>query len=207
MERRFINLDAATVRTEKRADGSEVIIGYGAVFFDGSEGSQFRLWDDFIERVMPEAFDNAVKRDDVRGLFNHDPSHLLGRTKSATMTLSVDKKGLRYEIEAPDTQTGRDVLASIKRGDLSGSSFSFTVDKATWLEEGDTMIRELRDVTLYDVGPVTFPAYEATTTGVRSKGDADEARAAFDAHLASRGKDFAFKAQARARAVEVEVAL
>ncbi|NIP69360.1 MAG: HK97 family phage prohead protease, partial [Planctomycetales bacterium] len=101
--------------------------------------------------------------DDVRGLFNHDPSQLLGRTSSNTMRLSVDQRGLRYDIDVPDTRIGNDVVESIKRGDLSGSSFAFTVDTVEWQERDGMHIREIRGVHLYDTGPVTYPAYEATS--------------------------------------------
>lgn len=169
MERRFTS-PASPIRIEERSDGGKTIVGYGAVHYRASDaGTEYRPFPDFRERIAAGAFDKALERsDDVRGLFNHDPSALLGRTSARTMRLSVDDVGLRYEIDLPDTQTGRDVAESIRRGDLSGSSFAFSVDEQEWTHEGGNDIRQIRSVTLFDCGPVTYPAYEATTTNLRS---------------------------------------
>ena len=174
------------VRAEARAEGSPAIItGYGAVFYDPSKpGTEYDLrssWGGFVERIMPGAFDRAIRDDNVRALFNHDPNYIVGRSPN-TLKLSADATGLRYEILPPDTQFGRDLLTSIERGDIIGSSFSFSIDEENWREVRDqstgvtTVYREIRAVKLYDVGPVTFPAYEASTAGVRSESDMDEAR-------------------------------
>lgn len=176
----------STVRIEKRADGKPQIVGYGAVFYrSDNPGTEYELWRNVVERVAPNAFASALARpDDVRGLFNHDPNFVLGRSSAGTMTLSVDGTGLRYVIDPPDTQQARDVMASIERGDITGSSFSFSVNKESWAAASDKgpEIRTIEDVTLYDVGPVTFPAYEATSTGTRGKaiGEHQEARRAYD---------------------------
>jgi HK97 family phage prohead protease len=110
----------------------------------------------------------------VRGLFNHDPNNVLGRQKSGTLIVEEDAKGLRFDIPTVgDTQIARDVVSMIRRGDVTGSSFSFTVRKRGDLwdygESGDgTMKRELLAVDLFDLGPVTFPFYPQTKTAVRS---------------------------------------
>ena len=107
MERRFIATSVAAVRATKREDGKPIIAGYGAVFYDGTPETEYKLWDDMVERIMPGAFDRAIsEKHDVRGLFNHDPNHVLGRTKSGTMKLSVDSKGLADEIETGATTIG-----------------------------------------------------------------------------------------------------
>ena len=170
IERRFLPQAAAGVNVSQRADGSPIIEGYGAVFYDGTEATQYRIFDDLVERIMPTAFDKALLEDDVRGLLNHNPDNLLGRTKSGTMKLAKDAKGLKYEISPPDTGPGRDTQTSIKRGDLSGSSFSFIGRNSVWREEGELVIREIHDCGLFDTGPVTFPAYTGTTTSARSIG-------------------------------------
>ena len=169
IERRFSPRASAPVSIERRADGPAMIVGYASVFYDGTPETEYQLWDGYVERIMPGAFDRAIREDDVRGLFNHDPDHLLGRTLAETLRLSVDQRGLRYEIEPPDTQLGRDLVASIERGDLTGSSFAFTVTDEVWRVVEEVHIREIEGVRLYDVGPVTYPAYEATTTGLRSE--------------------------------------
>lgn len=188
--RSFVPASVQPVRLQERSDGqSPLIVGYGAVFYRaGQEGTQYWLWDNIVERIDRGAFDRALKEDDIRGLKNHDPNLLLGRSTAGTMNLTVDDIGLRYEITPGDTQASRDTTAEIKRGDLSGSSFSFIIPEGgdDWSEqktaEGAKIhIRTLRELQVFDVGPVTFPAYSATTTGVRcyrslNQAEADELR-------------------------------
>lgn len=178
MERRFTPF--MDVEIESRDGAASRIRGYGAVFYDGSERTEYKLWDDLVERIMPGSFDKAIAEDDVRALFNHDPNMLLGRTTAKTLALSVDKRGLRYEIDPPDTETGRNVVAAVKRRDLTGSSFSFKITDQEFRTEGGIDIREIKGVRLYDVGPVTFPAYEATTVEAKSAHHGD-ARAEYEA--------------------------
>jgi len=159
-------------RIETRANGKPVIVGVAAVFYKPSDpGSEYWLYPDMVERIKPGAFDRAVKEDDVRALVNHLPSLILGRNKAKTLRLFVDSVGLRYEIGPPDTQAARDVLESLKRGDVDGSSFSFRDKKVVYSKEtrvnGDVIyVRELHDVILFDVGPVAFPAYPSASSGV-----------------------------------------
>lgn len=188
--RRNIRSDATRPRIERRGEGdaaARVIVGYAAVFFrEDDPGTEYWLWDDTVERIMPGAFDAAVREADVvRGLTNHDSNWLLGRSDVGTVRLSVDAVGLKYEIDPPDTQAGRDTVALLERGDLDGSSFGFRIfggkrGKTVWAEvtrDSKTLyIREIHDCELVDVGPVTFPAYTATAAGVRSETDAAEAR-------------------------------
>ncbi len=189
IERRFIpNKTTSGMKIEKRADGGSTIFGYAACFFDpGDAGTEYALYPGVRERVMPGAFDRCMRdKQDVRGLFNHSPDFLLGRCSAGTMRLSVDRRGLRYEIDLPDTQAGRDVAESIRRGDLTGSSFSFDVvsQRFTYGQMADSgsdvedNIRELLDVNLFDVGPVSFPAYSSTEVGIRALGDLAEVRCA-----------------------------
>lgn len=168
-ERRFTAQAAAVVRLDQRDGAPSKIAGYASVFYDGTDGTQYQLYDDMVERIMPGAFDRAIREDDVRALFNHDPNCLLGRSVSKTLSLSVDKKGLRYEIDPPATTVGKDVAESIRRGDLSGSSFAFVPTDVVWREVDKLLIREINAVQLWDVGPVTYPAYDASTAGMRAK--------------------------------------
>ena len=183
MERRMT--PAGEIKVETRADGGKTIVGYGAVFHrEGEAGTEYRLGSDIVERIAPTAFNRALQeKHDARALFNHDPNMLLGRAGAATLRLSVDQRGLRYEIDIPDTQVGKDVATSIARGDLTGSSFAFAINgkDGQRFEKGkERDVRHILDVNLYDVGPVTYPAYEGTTTGLRS-GDASDAHEARDA--------------------------
>jgi len=146
-----------------------VISGYAAVYYDGTPETEFRLGPDMVERISPGAFDRAIGRDDVRALFNHDPSLILGRSPQ-TLKLTSDSRGLKYEIDA-NTTRGREVAESIKRGDITGSSFGFVAEEedVETLDGSRSYIRHLRHVRLFDVSPVTFPAYEGTSSESRSQ--------------------------------------
>lgn len=143
------------------------IEGYASVFWNDQPTTQYMLYDDLAERIMPGCFDRAMKEDDVRALFNHDASFLLGRNKSGTLRLSTDRTGLKYSIDPGETVFSRAVVDHLRRGDVTGSSFSFIPTEVLWREEDALVVREIHDVILFDVGPVTYPAYEATTSGLR----------------------------------------
>lgn len=152
---------------ELRAEDGKapMIAGYAAVF------APCRSEDlgGFVEQIDEHAFDEAVGGD-VRALFNHDPSKILGRTKSGTLRLSCDSRGLRYEVDAPDTQAGRDTVTSIKRGDVDGSSFGFYCKRDSWEKDHESgqMVRTVLEADVFDVSPVTFPAYPDATSSIRA---------------------------------------
>ena len=166
-ERRTITLKELRV-VEANVDPltEPAIEGYASVFDSWSEelggNSPFR------ERVVKGAFEETIQNDDIRALFNHDPNYVLGRNKAGTLTLEEDEKGLKVRIVPPDTQWAKDLLVSIKRGDITQMSFGFTVILDRWSYEDNIDVRELLKVKLYDVSPVTFPAYAQTECGVRS---------------------------------------
>lgn len=160
MERR------AAIGMEVRVDGQGPdmrIKGYAAKFNQRSQDLG-----GFVEVIAPGAFSAALADgQDVRGLYNHDSNIVLGRTKAKTMDLSEDETGLFYTITPPNTQAARDLMVSIGRGDVDGSSFGFSVLEDRWDLMGDVVVRTLLKVrTLYDVGPVTYPAYLSATSGV-----------------------------------------
>jgi uncharacterized protein len=158
-------------RIETRDGGKSVLTGYAAVFYDaGDPGTEYQLWYGVRERVAVGAFNRPLaEKDDVRGLYNHDPNHIFGRTSAGTMRLSVDERGLLYEIDLPETTLAKDLAVSITRGDVDGSSFGFQVSKESWEFGKDFDVRVIEEVSpIYDVGPVVFPAYEGTTAGIRS---------------------------------------
>ena len=163
-EKRVFDLDV-----ELRAGGDDeamTIVGYAAKFDRESQDLG-----GFVEVIRSGAFTRATEEDDVRALLNHDPNFVLGRTKSGTLRLSEDKTGLRIEIDVPDAQWARDLYRSIERGDIDQMSFAFGVIKDAWTRREDETpdtLRELLEVRLYDVSPVTYPAYEDTEVGVRS---------------------------------------
>ncbi|HBL65906.1 MAG TPA: HK97 family phage prohead protease [Achromobacter sp.] len=143
------------------------IAGYAAVFNTRSA----LLFGTFVEEIAPGAFDD-VMGDDVRALFNHDPNFVLGRTRSNTLRLEIDSRGLAYTIDPPETQTVRDlVLTPLKRGDVTGSSFGFRVapDGDEWRREGEIIVRTIHKLAeLRDVSPVTYPAYGDSHAAQRS---------------------------------------
>jgi HK97 family phage prohead protease len=142
------------------------IEGHAAVFDSWSEtlGGIFP----FKEKVRKGAFSQTIEKDDIRALFNHDPNYVLGRNKAGTLELKEDETGLYVRIIPPDTQAARDLITSIERGDINQMSFGFTVEEEKWDTVEGIDVRELRKVKLFDVSPVTFPAYPSTDVGVRA---------------------------------------
>jgi uncharacterized protein len=161
-ERRFFS---STVHFETREGGQDenVIEGYAAVFNKDSE--DFGGW---FERIAPGAFDEVLN-DDAVALFNHDPNQVLGRN-GKNVTITQDATGLKYRIKLPDTTLSRDLRQLIKDEIVSQSSFAFTVRTQEWEHNKDKpSIRTIRKVQrLYDVSPVTYPAYPDTSVGARS---------------------------------------
>jgi HK97 family phage prohead protease len=172
------NCETRFFACEVRADAKEEITrisGYGSVFSKRSENLG-----GFREVIAPGAFD-SVLNDDVRAFFNHDHNFILGRSTNGTLRLSVDDEGLRYEIDAPQTQTIRDlVLAPMQRGDINQSSFAFRVsrDGEEWAEDDEgVVVRTIHKMQrLFDVSPVSMPAYPDGGSAVRSMGVWQEAR-------------------------------
>ncbi len=156
-------LDA--LRVETREDGKRRIVGHAAVFNQLSEDLG-----GFREQIAPGAFADAIKTDDVRALFNHNPDHVLGRNMAGTLQLSEDSRGLAIEIDPPDTQLARDLLVSMERGDINQMSFGFSVrpNGQNWAkDDSGQVVRTLTKVRLFDVSPVTFPAYPQTDVAAR----------------------------------------
>jgi HK97 family phage prohead protease len=125
-----------------------------------------------FEQIGPAAFDAALadRATDVRALFNHDPSNLLGRQSSGTLRVGTDSEGLEFEVDLPDTQLGRDVAELMARGDVTGASFGFVPGDDVWTRSKDG--KRLRTHTsvrsLVDVSVVTFPAYDGAGAQLRS---------------------------------------
>jgi len=139
--------------------------GHAAVFGQPTEiGGWFR------EQIQRGAFRSTIQKDDIRALFNHNPDYVLGRNTAGTLALAEDDEGLKTTIDPPDTQFARDLAVSIERGDISQMSFAFEVLEEEWKKgEGKELdLRTIKKVKLFDVSPVTFPAYEGTDIGMRS---------------------------------------
>jgi len=161
IERRFYPSSEIRVDDQKEPK----LVGYAAVFDSLSE----EMWG-FREKVAKGAFEKSIVKDDIRMLWNHDPNFVLGRNKAGTLTLREDQKGLYFEGTPPDTQWAKDLLVSIKRGDITQNSFGFIILDDEWDEDDDgRKVRTLKKVKLFDISPVTYPAYPATELHIRSR--------------------------------------
>ncbi len=145
------------------AAGGRKLAGYAAVFDAEADLGAFR------ERIAPGAFAASLAGGgDILCLVDHDPSALLGRTRTGTLRLAEDSRGLAFEVDIPDTTLGRDVLALAERGDLGGGSFGFLVASGGERWQGD--LRTLTAVDLREISVVhAWPAYDATSVAARSR--------------------------------------
>lgn len=164
-ETRTLEIELRVVRTEA---GVPMIRGHAAVFN--------QLSDDlggFREQIVPGAFATAISSDDVRALWNHNPDFILGRNLSKTLRLSEDVRGLAIEIDPPDSQTVRDlVLMPMERGDVTQMSFAFSLrpNGEDWAKDDNGQwVRTLKNLRLFDVSPVTYPAYPQTDVAVAQR--------------------------------------
>src|SRR5688572_18696322 len=160
IERRYI---PATELRVVEQDGTRKLKGHAAVF-----GALSEELGGFREKIARGTFAETIKSDDIRALFNHNPDNVLGRNTANTLALREDPDGLMMEVNMADDDMSRRVLSYIQRGDVSQQSFSFvTLDDAWEVKDGEN-IRTLKRVQLFDVGPVTFPAYSQTDIAARS---------------------------------------
>jgi len=149
---------------ELRAGGGSsagTAAGYAAVFNAPSEDLG-----GFVEIIAPGAFVAALGAD-IRALWNHEDSEVLGRTRSGTLRLGVDATGLSCEIDLPDTATGRDAAALLARGDVDGMSVGFRTIRDSWASVEGKTVRTLLEVDLVEVSIVAFPAYPDTEVALR----------------------------------------
>ena len=159
------NVELRTSEVRAAGDDSLVIEGYAANFDTETDLGYFR------ETIARGAFDDVLE-DDVRLLLNHEGAPM-ARTTNGTLELSVDENGLKYRAALADTQDGRDLYKLIKRGDISQSSFAFTITDEKWSEDRSTRTVQ-RMGKLLDVSPVTYPAYATTTVSARNMATAKE---------------------------------
>lgn len=131
------------------------LVGHASVFNTLSEdrGGYFVM-------ISPGAFLDSIKTDDVRALFNHDPNYVLGRTKSGTLKMSEDDRGLAIEVDLPDTSFARDLTVLMERGDVSQMSFGGIIRTETRHEDKDATVYVVKQFQLWDISPVTYAAFE-----------------------------------------------
>lgn len=169
IERRYV----AEVRKAEDDPESRRVTGYAAVF--GSSSLPLMDWDhgEFEELIDRNAFDGVIEQSDVFAVLNHDNGRgILGRSVNGngSLSLSVDDHGLRYEFDAPRTALGDELLEGLRRGDITASSFAFSVQDERWEEQEDKTYKRtiLKVGRLYDVSPVYNPAYPDTSVAQRS---------------------------------------
>ena len=160
VEREIRSFAPAEIRAE--SDGIKVS-GYAAVF-----GQQADIAGMFNEKIDRGAFTDAIGRDDVVFLINHDGLPL-ARTRSGTLTLSEDAHGLRMDttLDATDPDV-ISIIGKMKRGDLDKMSFAFIPEVEEWNDSGQVPVRTIKKARLFDVSVVTTPAYDGTSIGLRS---------------------------------------
>lgn len=165
------NKERRGIAKEIRAVGDEgkcIISGYAAVFESNSENLG-----GFIEEIAPGAFDNA-NFEECRALFNHDNNYVMASVKGGTLKLEVDERGLRYEFEVPESGFFYDTVYNpIMRGDIDQSSFAFTLDYEQkgdhWENQDGTVKRTILAIDqVFDISPVTYPAYQDTSVSARA---------------------------------------
>lgn len=146
----------------RKDDGKLYISAYFSVF-----NSEYKMFDGYIERVAPEAFDETLASD-IRCLIDHETRLVLGRTKSGTLTLKVDNRGLWGEVEInPNDQDAMNLYERVKRGDVDQCSFGFDILEEDFEDLGNVVRWTIKKVKLYEVSIVTFPAYEETSATAR----------------------------------------
>jgi HK97 family phage prohead protease len=162
------NIERRNITHEFRVSGDgepASIAGYASLFNSPYDAG----W--WIEQIDPHAFDSVMGRNpDVRALWNHNADHVLGRTTAGTLHLSIDARGLAYSVDPPDTQLARDLMVSMRRKDVTQSSFAFITKRDQWVDNPDgTLTRTILEFEdLLDVSPVTYPANPATSASSRS---------------------------------------
>lgn len=149
---------------------SRLVSGYAIVFNSDSNDLG-----GFIERIDPEALNGVIEKSDVLCLLNHNEDKgVLARSNKGegSLTLEIDEIGLRYSFEAPNTALGDELLEGLRRGDISTSSFAFTVEKDSWSKNEDgSYLRTINSISeLFDVSPVYRAAYDATSVKVDARG-------------------------------------
>lgn len=159
-EKELRSLTDVEVRAEPEGE-SKKIIGYAVKWGQRS----VPIWGIFEEQFERGAFAESIN-DDIYAAWNHNSSEILGRNTAGTLKLQEDEIGLRYEITPPSW--AERYVESIERGDVRGSSFIFRSEVDEWDESGEMTLRTVKKAKLFEVSPVTSPAYPTSEAGVRS---------------------------------------
>lgn len=163
-------------RTDDMKPGK--ISGYAAVF-----NSKSQNLGGYVEIIAPGAFKKAIGRSDARALIEHDSRLIIGRQSAGTLKLKEDDTGLFMEVDPPNTTYARDLMVSIERGDIREQSFGFTIKSDKWEDlQENISLRTITEIDeLFDVSPVTYPAYQDTSVALRAMENAKKAHMRFNA--------------------------
>ena len=152
--------------SQKVTSDSRTVEGYAIVF-----NAESRDLGGFREVIQPTALDGILEKSDILCLLNHNEDRgILARSRygEGSLELTVDEVGLKYRFEAPATALGDELLEGLKRGDITTSSFAFTIDKDTWTKQDGRYLRTINSFKeLYDVSPVYKEAYPDTSVALR----------------------------------------
>lgn len=205
----MLQLERAIIRTEVRSagEGDDVrAVGLGVVYDRWEE-----LWPGYRERILPGAVKLA---DNVKSYFNHDPNMVLSTTESdPPLKVRETDDGFEYDSPIPPTSYGRDLAVNLERRNVKGSSFTFSVPRGgdkVWEDEDGVFHREISELILYEIGPVTDPAFVSTTADVRSSREAQVAEwrdKVKDAPPAPGAKDSAAEARRLVRHGELKTSI
>lgn len=199
-ERRAWPVEKLEVRAA--GDSAPEIEGYAAVFNQLSADLG-----GFRERIEPGAFSRSLLDNDIRALWDHNSQYVIGRNRANTLALEEDERGLSVKAQPPDTVWAGDLLKSMKRGDVNQMSFGFFVVRDEWMDEEGMLVRVLKEVDLFDVSVVTYPAYPQTSAEARAtvesrKQNGDQQPGPADEN----GKRARARARRVARQREIEIA-
>ena len=167
-EIRVINRNVELRASGSEDDAQDYVEGIGIIY-----DTEVEIWPGFFEKIRSGALSDSLKDGSVKkSFFNHNPSFVLSTTESdPALELKDESDGLRFKSPIPDTTYGNDLRENLKRKNVRGASFSFDVDKEgeiITIDEKDNWHREITKATLYEIGPVTNPAYESTEVSLRS---------------------------------------
>lgn len=164
-------MERSVIRTEVRSAGEgdeRRVVGLGVVYDRWEE-----LWPGYRERILPGAVEFASE---VKSYFNHDPNMVLSTTASdPPLIVRETERGIEFESPIPPTSYGRDLAVNLERRNVKGASFTFVVPRGgdkRWEDEQGVFHREINRLIMYEVGPVTDPAFVSTTASVRSSREA-----------------------------------
>ena len=158
------NVVQLEIREASVGAATRTVTGYAAIF--NSETDICGMW---IEKIAPGAFSASLATRDVLALYAHDTARVVGRASVGTLRVAEDSKGLKVEIDLPDTTDGRDLAVLIERGDVGGMSFGFNTRKQTWDETVEPPRRTIEEVDLYEVTITANPQYDDTEIKLRSQ--------------------------------------